>query len=175
MFTPYEADAVAGLDLVFLGLPHGGSQTVVPEILGKVGHVVDLAADFRLKDPALYPQWYGDEHAHPELLDEAVYGLPELFRDEIRDARLVAAPGCYVTAASLALRPLVRAGVIEATGIVVDAASGVSGAGRGLKARRRSARSTRTSPPTACSRTATRPRSSRSSAPRSCSRRTSPR
>jgi N-acetyl-gamma-glutamyl-phosphate reductase len=133
-FTTYDADAVAGLDLVFCGLPHGGSQTVVPELLGRVDHIVDLAADFRLRDPALYPEWYGVEHAHPELLSEAVYGLPEFYRDEISEARLIAAPGCYVTAASLALRPLVRNGVIEASGIVVDAASGVSGAGRGPKA-----------------------------------------
>jgi N-acetyl-gamma-glutamyl-phosphate reductase len=133
-FTTYEADAVAGLDLVFCGLPHGGSQQVVPELLDRVDHVVDLAADFRLRDPALYPEWYGAEHAHPELLEQAVYGLPEFFRHEIRDAVLVAAPGCYVTAASLALRPLVRSGLVEASGIIVDAASGVSGAGRGLKA-----------------------------------------
>jgi N-acetyl-gamma-glutamyl-phosphate reductase len=133
-FTTYEADAVAGLDLVFCGLPHGGSQQVVPELLDRVDHIVDLAADFRLRDPALYPEWYGAEHAHPELLEQAVFGLPEFFRDEIRDAGLVAAPGCYVTAAALALRPLVRSGLVEATGIIVDAASGVSGAGRGLKA-----------------------------------------
>jgi N-acetyl-gamma-glutamyl-phosphate reductase len=132
-FTAYDVDAMAGLDLVFCGLPHGGSQKVMPELLNSVDHVVDLAADFRLRDPALYPEWYGAEHIHPELLKEAVYGLPEFYRDEIAQASLIAAPGCYVTAASLALRPLVRDGVVDATGIVVDAASGVSGAGRGLK------------------------------------------
>ena len=129
-FTPYQAAAVDGLDLVFLGLPHGASQAIVPELVGKVGHLVDLAADFRLQDPALYPQWYGEAHTAPELLAEFAYGLPELFRDDIRAATHVAVPGCYPTAASLALAPLVRAGTVETSGIIVDAASGVSGAGR---------------------------------------------
>ncbi len=132
-FTPYDVDAARGLDLVFLGLPHEQAQEVVPDLLGKVKVIVDLSAAFRLKDPKLYPEYYGGPHQHPELLDEAVFGLPEFFRTEISDARLVAAPGCYVTAASLALRPLVLAGVVEASGIVVDAASGVSGAGRSLR------------------------------------------
>jgi N-acetyl-gamma-glutamyl-phosphate reductase len=122
-----------GLDLVFCGLPHGESQRIVPALRSRVGLVVDLAADFRLKDAALYPQWYGEEHGAPELLSEAAYGLPELFRPDLDGATLVAAAGCYPTTAGLALAPLVRAGLIEATGIVVDAASGVSGAGRGLK------------------------------------------
>jgi N-acetyl-gamma-glutamyl-phosphate reductase len=133
VFAPYDPVAVTDLDLVFCALPHGSTQVVVAEILGKVPRIVDLSADFRLKDPALYPQWYGEEHRHPELLAEAVYGLPEFFRTEIRDARLVAAPGCFVTAAALALRPLVQGGIIEASGVIVDAASGVSGAGRSLK------------------------------------------
>ena len=122
-----------GLDLVFCGLPHGESQRIVPELRSRVGLVVDLAADFRLKDAALYPQWYGEEHRAPEFLAEAVYGLPELFREGLAGATLVAAAGCYPTAAGLALAPLVRTGLVESTGIVVDAASGVSGAGRGLK------------------------------------------
>lgn len=130
VFEPYDAGEVAGLDLVFLGLPHGASQAIVPEIVGKVDHVVDLAADFRLHDPALYPQWYGEAHTAPELLADFAYGLPELFRDDIRAARNVAVPGCYPTAASLPLAPLVRTGLVETTGIIVDAASGVSGAGR---------------------------------------------
>jgi N-acetyl-gamma-glutamyl-phosphate reductase len=129
-FSPYDPADLAGLDLVFLGLPHGASQSIVPELLGKVGHLVDLAADFRLQDPALYPRWYGEAHVAPELLPQFAYGLPELFRDEIKVAAHVATPGCYPTAASLALAPLVRAGAIETTGIIVDAASGVSGAGR---------------------------------------------
>jgi N-acetyl-gamma-glutamyl-phosphate reductase len=122
-----------GLDLVFCGLPHGESQRVVPQLRSRVGLVVDLAADFRLKDAALYPQWYGEEHGAPELLRDAVYGLPELFREGLAGATLVAAAGCYPTSAGLALAPLVRAGLVEPTGIVVDAASGVSGAGRGLR------------------------------------------
>jgi N-acetyl-gamma-glutamyl-phosphate reductase len=124
---------VDGLDLVFCSLPHGESQRIVPTLRGQVGVVVDLAADFRLKDAALYPTWYGEEHGAPELLGEAVYGLPELFRAGLAGATLVAAAGCYPTATGLALAPLVRRGLVEPTGIVVDAASGVSGAGRGLK------------------------------------------
>lgn len=119
--------------MVFCGLPHGASQAIVPEVRARVGHVLDLSADFRLKDPALYRQWYGAEHSAPELLADFAYGLPELFRDELVGATGVAVPGCYPTAASLALAPLVRAGLVETTGIVVDAASGVSGAGRALK------------------------------------------
>jgi len=122
-----------GLDLVFCGLPHGESQRIVPELRSRVGLVVDLAADFRLKDAALYPEWYGEKHNAPDLLDEAVYGLPELFRHGLAGATLVAVAGCYPTAAGLAMAPLVRARLVKPTGIVVDAASGVSGAGRGLK------------------------------------------
>jgi N-acetyl-gamma-glutamyl-phosphate reductase len=133
IFRPYDAADFAGLDVVFLGLPHTGAEEVAPELVGKVHSVIDLSAAFRLKDAALYPQYYGGPHQHPELLAEAVYGVPEFFRPEIHDARLVAAPGCFVTAAALALRPLVLDGALEATGIVVDAASGVSGAGRALK------------------------------------------
>ncbi len=121
-----------GLDLVFCALPHGESQRIIPELSGRVGLVVDLAADFRLRDAALYPAWYGEEHVAPGLLAEAAYGLPELFRADLGGATLVAAAGCYPTAAGLALAPLVRRGVVEPGGIVVDAASGVSGAGRGL-------------------------------------------
>jgi N-acetyl-gamma-glutamyl-phosphate reductase len=123
-------DDFDGLDLVFCALPHGESQRIVPVLRDRVGVIVDLAADFRLRDPGLYPAWYGREHESPELLGEAVYGLPELFRGELPGARLVASAGCYPTAAGLALAPLVRAGLVETSGIIVDAASGVSGAGR---------------------------------------------
>lgn len=133
VFDPLDPDAFDGLDVVFLALPHGQSQEIVPDLRKRVGVVVDLAADFRLKDASLYPTWYGEEHLHPELLVDAVYGMPELFRSDLDGATLVAAAGCYVTAASLALAPLVRTEVIETTGIIVDAASGVSGAGRTLK------------------------------------------
>jgi N-acetyl-gamma-glutamyl-phosphate reductase len=124
--------ALDGLDLVFLALPHGEAQHLVADVGKGVGIVVDLSADFRLRDPAAYPAWYGAEHAAPELLTAFVYGLPELFRADLVGAELIAAPGCYPTAAALALAPFVRAGVIETTGVIVDAASGVSGAGRRL-------------------------------------------
>jgi N-acetyl-gamma-glutamyl-phosphate reductase len=129
-FTSFDPDALDRCDLVFLGLPHGASQAIVPDLVGRVKHIVDLAADFRLHDPALYPQWYGEAHTAPELLETFVYGLPERHRHEIAGAAAVAAPGCYPTTATLALGPLIDAGVIETTGIVVDAASGASGAGR---------------------------------------------
>lgn len=129
VYGPIEAATAAGADVVFCALPHGASQKLVPELLDQVPHVIDLGADFRLRDPALYPVWYGSEHSCPELLKESVYGLPELSRQGLAGARLVAVPGCYVTAATLALAPLVEAGVVEADGVVVDAASGVSGAG----------------------------------------------
>ena len=128
-YEPTDVDALSGLDVVFLAMPHGESQRLVPKLANEVGAVVDLAADFRLKDASLYPRWYGDAHDAPALLADFVYGLPELFRDEVREARLVAVPGCYPTAAALALAPFTRAGVVEG-GVVVDAASGVSGAGR---------------------------------------------
>lgn len=129
-----DAAAADGLDVVFLAMPHGAAQDLVPALLGRVGLVVDLSADFRLKDPSLYPRWYGAEHRHPELLERAAFGIPELFRNDLCGANLVAAAGCYVTAAALALAPLVRLGLVEREGVVVDAASGVSGAGRSLKA-----------------------------------------
>ena len=133
-FGTIDAGSVDGLDLVFCCLPHGASGPLVSGLLGRVGHIVDLGADFRLRDPAAYPTWYGHDHPRPDLLAEAAYGLPELFREPLRGARLVAAAGCYVTASSLALAPLVRSGAVEASGVVVDAYSGVSGAGRAAKA-----------------------------------------
>jgi N-acetyl-gamma-glutamyl-phosphate reductase len=133
VFERFDADRVAGLDLVFLGLPHEASLALAPALYGKVGCLVDLSAAFRLKDASLYPQWYGFEHEQPELLADAVYGLPELYRSDLKGARLIATPGCYVTAASLALTPLVQQGLVEPAGVIVDATSGVTGAGRGLK------------------------------------------
>ena len=133
VFSEADPAAADGLDLAFLALPHGTSQQLVPDLRKRVGAVVDLAADFRLRDPGLYPQWYGEEHSVPELLAQFRYGLPELFREELVGAELIAAPGCYVSAAALALAPLVGAGAIEASGVIVDAASGVSGAGRTLR------------------------------------------
>jgi N-acetyl-gamma-glutamyl-phosphate reductase len=132
-YAPFDPSELAGLDLVFLALPHGESQQVAGALVDSVGHVVDLGADFRLPQ-ADYEQWYGEAHTAPDLLERFAFGLPELYRDDIVAARHVAAPGCYPTTAALALWPLLRGGLVEPTGIVVDALSGVSGAGRGLKA-----------------------------------------
>ncbi|MGI9031059.1 MAG: N-acetyl-gamma-glutamyl-phosphate reductase [Ilumatobacteraceae bacterium] len=130
VLQPYTPGLVDGVDVAFLGLPHQASMSLAPDLVGKVGCVVDLSAAFRLRDATLYPQWYGFDHDQPDLLAEAVYGLPERHRAELLGARLIATPGCYVTAATLALAPLLDAGSVEPNGIVVDAASGVSGAGR---------------------------------------------
>jgi N-acetyl-gamma-glutamyl-phosphate reductase len=125
----------ASLDLVFCALPHATTQTVIKEALGKAPRlkVVDLSADFRLRDPAAYARWYGDEHHAPELQREAVYGLVEVYRPHIRTARLVANPGCYTTCAQLPLIPLIRAGAIDLGEIVIDAKSGMTGAGRSAR------------------------------------------
>lgn len=129
-FSAVDPDAVDGYDLVFLGLPHEASLDLVPELLRRVRCVVDLSAAYRLRDTAGYPAYYGFDHTQPEVLERAVYGLPEFHRGELAGAALVATPGCYVTAAIMALRPLVIAGLIETEGMIVDAASGVTGAGR---------------------------------------------
>jgi N-acetyl-gamma-glutamyl-phosphate reductase len=123
------------LDLVFCALPHGTTQKVIKQLIAMVPRlkVVDLSADFRLSDPASYARWYGHEHYAPELQKEAVYGLTELNRDAVKGARLVANPGCYTTCAQLPLIPLLRARAIDASEIVVDAKSGMTGAGRAAK------------------------------------------
>ncbi len=127
--------ASAGLDLAFCGLPHGTTQKVIQKLLAAAPRtkVADLSADFRLADPAAYARWYGHEHFAPELQPDAVYGLVEIYRREIRKARLVAIPGCYPTCAQLPLIPLLKAKAIEPGEIVIDAKSGVTGAGRALK------------------------------------------
>jgi N-acetyl-gamma-glutamyl-phosphate reductase len=119
-----------GIGLVFAALPHGKSQGVAGAILDSGIPFVDLGADFRLNDAATYKHWYGHAHQAPELLNEFVYGIPELNREAIKDAKAVAAAGCYATAAILALKPLVDASLIKPDSVIVDAASGVSGAGR---------------------------------------------
>ncbi|GIX14805.1 MAG: N-acetyl-gamma-glutamyl-phosphate reductase [Paracoccaceae bacterium] len=121
-----------GVDLVFCALPHATTQQVVAGLPEAV-KVVDLSADFRLEDPAAYRDWYGHDHAAPALQATAVYGLPEFYRDRIRGARLVANTGCYVAASLLPVLPLLQAGAIDPDEIVIDAASGVSGAGRAAK------------------------------------------
>jgi N-acetyl-gamma-glutamyl-phosphate reductase len=133
VFESFDAERAAGLDVVFLGLPHDASMSMAAQLTGRVGLIVDLSAAYRLKNAASYPQWYGFEHDQPELLAQAVYGLPERHRAALAGASLIATPGCYVTAATLALAPLVDAGVIDTMGVIVDAASGVSGAGRAPK------------------------------------------
>lgn len=129
-YDRYSPELFDGLDAVFIGLPHGLSMDVVPDLMGKAGVVVDMGSDFRLKDPGLYPQWYGAEHTSPDLLGKAVYGLPELFRSEMPGAELIAATGCNAAASNLTLAPLVKSGVIDPTGITVNLITGVSGAGR---------------------------------------------
>ncbi|MCX5780518.1 MAG: N-acetyl-gamma-glutamyl-phosphate reductase, partial [Firmicutes bacterium] len=121
-------------DAVFMALPHGLSVPLVQELSGAGVSCVDLGADFRLKDSRIYEQYYEMVHPAPEMLAEAVYGIPELNREEIRGAQIVANPGCFPTAAIVPLAPLLAAGVIESQGIVVDSKSGVSGAGKALKA-----------------------------------------
>ena len=117
-------------DCVFCCLPHGASANTVTELLPLGKKIIDLSADYRLNDAAEYKTWYGVEHGDPERLGHVAYGLPELYRDRIQSAQLVANPGCYPTSAVLALAPLLDAGVISTEGIIVDSKSGVSGAGR---------------------------------------------
>jgi N-acetyl-gamma-glutamyl-phosphate reductase len=133
VFEAFDPARAEGLDVVFLGLPHEASMALAPQLVGSVGCIVDLSAAYRLKDASLYPGWYGFEHDQPAMLAEAVYGLPELHRAALKGARLVATPGCHVTAATLALAPFVRAGLVQTSGIVVNSITGISGAGRGLK------------------------------------------
>jgi len=121
-------------DAVFLALPHGLSVPMVEELIAAGVRCVDLGADFRLKDKSIYEKYYETIHGAPEMLAQAVYGLPELYRDKIREATIIANPGCFPTSAILPLAPLLKAGVIENRGIVVDSKSGVSGAGKSPKA-----------------------------------------
>ena len=133
-FDHYSPDLFDGVDVTFLALPHGASQRLVPELLEHSKRVIDLAGDFRFQDDSVYKTWYVQSHAQPDMLGDFVYGLPELFREDIAGATAVAVAGCYVTAASIALAPLVATGAVDGGGIVVDAASGVSGAGKNATA-----------------------------------------
>lgn len=129
----FSDPAQAGLeecDAVFFATPNGIAMQQVPALLDAGVKVIDLAADFRLKDAADWEKWYGMPHACPHLLEQAVYGLPEVNREQIRAARLVANPGCYPTAVQLGFIPLIEAGIVDAGGLIADAKSGVSGAGR---------------------------------------------
>lgn len=132
ILTTIDAVDFAGIDLAFCALPHATSQEVIAR-LPRDPKIVDLSADFRLRDPAVYAAWYGHEHMALDLQDEAVYGLTEFYRDEIREARLVAGTGCNAATGMYAILPLLRAGVIDPDEIVIDLATGVSGAGRSPK------------------------------------------
>lgn len=131
---PLQVDAVPEeVELVFCALPHGSAGAVVPALLSKGKKVIDLSADFRLRDPSLYDRWYGRSHPAVELLGDAVYGLPEVNGAAVQSARLVANPGCFPTGVLLALAPLAREGLVSKGSVIVDAKSGVSGAGRSPK------------------------------------------
>jgi N-acetyl-gamma-glutamyl-phosphate reductase len=131
---PFDADRIADrARFAFLALPHTASMAVTPALRQCGVRVIDLSADYRLTDPGVYADWYGHEHTDAAGLREAVYGLPELFRDKIAAAGLIANPGCYTSASILGLAPLVSENLIERTGIIIDAKSGVSGAGRSPK------------------------------------------
>ncbi len=131
MLEDMNPDAIcADSEIVFTCLPHGTSAATVPELLGKGLRVIDLSGDFRYSDAATYEAWYKIPHAAPELLPESVYGMPELYRSRIGNARLIGNPGCYTTCAILALYPLLKDGIVNPGGIVIDAKSGTTGAGR---------------------------------------------
>jgi N-acetyl-gamma-glutamyl-phosphate/LysW-gamma-L-alpha-aminoadipyl-6-phosphate reductase len=123
------AELQKNCDLIFTATPHGGSVNLVPKLLDAGLKVIDMSADFRLKNPADYETYYGWKHAHPEMLKEAAYGLPELHREEIKNAKLVACPGCMATSAILGLAPIVKAGLVDKDKIVVDLKVGSSGGG----------------------------------------------
>lgn len=129
-FSAPDPTALAECDLVFFTTPNATAMHMVPSLLEAGCRVIDLSADFRIRDAELWSQWYGDAHACPELLAEAIYGLPEISRNSLCGARLVANPGCYPTAVTLALLPLVEADVVDTGRLIADAKSGVSGAGR---------------------------------------------
>src|SRR4026209_265268 len=126
---PKDAD-LAGCNVVFFATPHGVAMAQARELLSAGVRIVDLAADFRLRDPQLFERWYKMPHACPDLLREAVYGIPEINREAIRKARIVGNPGCYPTAVQLGFLPLVEAGLVDTRYLIADCKSGVSGAGR---------------------------------------------
>ena len=132
-FSQPDPQSLGKCDAVFFATPHGVAHALAAELLAQGTRVIDLSADFRLRDAKVWEEWYGQPHGAPELLEQAVYGLPEMHRERIRQARLVAVPGCYPTAVQLGLLPLLEAGLIEAEQIIADCKSGVTGAGRGAK------------------------------------------
>jgi N-acetyl-gamma-glutamyl-phosphate reductase len=132
-FSEPDVATLAACDVVFFATPHNVAMNMVPELLDAGARIVDLSADYRIRDAALWSRWYGEPHASPGLLDEAVYGLPEVNRARIASARLVACPGCYPTAVQLGLIPLLANDLVETDHLIANAASGVSGAGRQAK------------------------------------------
>lgn len=132
-FSQPDPQSLGKCDAIFFATPHGVAHGLAAELLTQGTRVIDLSADFRLRDAKLWEEWYGQPHGAPELLEQAVYGLPEMHREHIRQARLVAVPGCYPTAVQLGLLPLLEAGLIEPDQIIADCKSGVTGAGRGAK------------------------------------------
>lgn len=128
-----DLEHVSQCDVAFTALPHGASKTVIPSLLEKGLKVIDLSGDYRYDDAAVYEEWYGEKHSSPELLAESVYGLPELHREKIKNARLIGNPGCYTTCSILGAAPLLANKIGETKNIIIDAKSGVTGAGRGLK------------------------------------------
>ena len=126
-------DIASSCDLVFTALPHGVSKEVIPSLYEKGLKIVDLSGDFRYNDAEVYEKWYGEPHPAPEILEKSVYGLCEMYRDKIKQTNLIGNPGCYTTCSILALYPLLKAGVIKTENIIIDAKSGVTGAGRTTK------------------------------------------
>lgn len=132
-FSEPDVAQLAACDVVFFATPHNVAMNMVPELLAAGARVIDLSADYRIRDPELWSRWYGEPHASPEILPQAVYGLPELNREQIASASLVACPGCYPTAVQLAMIPLLARGLVDTQHLIASAASGASGAGRQAK------------------------------------------
>jgi len=132
-FSPPDVDVLARCDVVFFATPHNVAMNMMPALLDLDTRVIDLSADFRIRDPQLWSQWYGEPHACPQLLSEAVYGLPEFNRQAIAEAQLVACPGCYPTSVQLGYLPVIENQLVDSQRLIANAASGVSGAGRQAK------------------------------------------
>lgn len=132
-FSVPDVDALAACDAVFFATPHGVAQAMMPALIERGVRVIDLSADFRIQDIAVWEKWYAQAHACPQLVPQAVYGLPEVYREQIKDAQLVACPGCYPTATQLGFLPLLENNLVDASDLIANAASGASGAGRQAK------------------------------------------
>ena len=132
-FTDPSVDELAGCDLIFFATPHGVAQSMMSEFIDSGLRTIDLSGDFRLKDVDVWESWYDQKHACPELIPQAAYGLPEIYREQIKDAKLVACPGCFPTVIQLGFLPLVEQGLVQADRLIADAKTGTSGAGRAAK------------------------------------------